>query len=357
LVVAGFLAAGAVRLVWLWAFRDNWDMGTYRQFAEFAPRGGGLYRDIVSYHFSPVFAFLLAGVAGIAPGIGMSFERGVGLVLLAADAISALLVYRIARGNLGRPPLPAAIAALLFFSNPVSVFVTGFHLQFDNLAILFLLGAIALARPEKNPLRPSVLALLSGSLLVKHVTWFHPLLFARGRLGWRKSIALAVPYLVFFAVSFLPYWNVLGVTAKRIFGYASLGEDYGTAMLTKVPGMPSWAPAAVFLLAIAIAVFAFRRMEIGRACLLLFLVILIFVPGVTEYYFVWPIALGSLYGGAGYALFTLLVSAFFLGSPDGLGLPIPHLPGWHGIWWGAVFWLLWELRRSSGTRPKAEARP
>jgi hypothetical protein len=345
-----------VRIGWLCAFRDNWDMGTYRQFVEFAPRGGGLYRDIISYHFSPVFAFLLAGVARIASGIGMSFEKAVGLVLLAADAVSALLVYRIARRNLGRPPFLAAGASLLFFSNPVSVFVTGFHLQFDNLAILFLLAAIALAR-EKDPLCPPVLAALSGSLLFKHVTWFHPLLFARGRLGWRKLLAVAVPYLVFFAVSFLPYWHVRHVTAQRIFGYSSLGEDYGTAMLTKVAGMPSWAPAVVFLMAIAVAVVAFRGMEIGRACLLLFLVLLIFVPGVAEYYFVWPIALGSLYGGAGYAVFTLLVSAFFLGSPDGLGFPIPHLPGWHGVWWGAVFWLLWELRRGSRSRSIVRAQP
>jgi hypothetical protein len=353
-VVGGFFAAGALRLAWLGAFRDNWDMATYRQFAEFAPRGGGLYRDIISYHFSPVFAFLLAAAAGIAPGIGISFEKAVGLVLIAGDAVSALLLYRIARWNLGRPPVPAALASLLFFANPVSVFVTGFHLQFDNLAILFLLAAIAVAQPGKDPLRPSVLALLSGSLLFKHVTWFHPLLFARGRLGWRKAFALAVPYLVFFAVTFLPYWSVVGVTARRIFGYSSLGEDYGAAMLSKVRGMPPWAPAALFLLAVGIGVVAFRRMEIGRACLLLFLVLLIFVPGIAEYYFVWPIALGSLYGGAGYALFTLLVSAFFLGSPDGLGLPIPHLPGWHGIWWGAVFWLLWELRRTRS--PKTEVR-
>ena len=46
---AGFLAAAILRLAWLAAFEDNWDMGTYRQFAEFAPRGAGLYRDIVSY--------------------------------------------------------------------------------------------------------------------------------------------------------------------------------------------------------------------------------------------------------------------------------------------------------------------
>ena len=69
------------------------------------------------------------------------------------------------------------------------------------------------------------------------------------------------------------------------------------------------------------------------------------------------LALGSLYGGAGYAVFTLVVSAFYLGSPDGLGLPIPHLPGWHGVWWGAVFWLLWELRRVQSPKSGVRSRP
>ena len=352
LLLAGFVAAAAVRIAWLAAFEDNWDMGTYRDFAAQAPRGSALYRDIVSYHFSPVFAFLVAGVASVATAFGFSFETGVGAVLLLADAAAAALVYRIARRNLERPFGAAAGAALLFFANPVSVLVTGFHVQFDNLAVLFLLAAIAFAGRresagrgaivgQRDPLRPSVLTALSASLLFKHVTWFHPLLFVRGRLGWR-SLRVAVPYLVFFA-SFLPYWSAREVAARRVFGYASLGEDYGLSMLGKI-GAPAWLAPLVFLAAIAGAVFAFRRLELARASLLLFLVMLVFIPGIAQYYFVWPIAFGSLYAGAGYAVFTLLFSAFFLGSPDGLGLGIPHLPGWHGMWWGAVFWLLWELR-------------
>jgi len=94
-----------------------------------------------------------------------------------------------------------------------------------------------------------------------------------------------------------------------------------------------------------------------RACLLLFLVLLVFLPGIAEYYFVWPIALGSLFGGPGYAVFTLVVSAFFLGSPDALGLALTHLPGWHGLWFGAVLWLLWELRRLQSPEGKGQSRP
>lgn len=56
------------------------------------------------------------------------------------------------------------------------------------------------------------------------------------------------------------------------------------------------------------------------------------------------VRLGALYGCSGYAVYTLSVSASFLRSRDGLALPLTHLPGRHGVWRGAVFWHLLELR-------------
>ncbi len=342
-----------MRLAWLGAFHDNWDMGTYRQFVEAAPRGGALYSE-APYHYSPLWAFVVLGVSNAAASIGVSFEKAVGALLLLTDAGTAYVLFRIARDRLGRGTQLAAGTALIFFANPASVFVTGFHVQWDNVAILFLLIAVWLAGREPHRRTGTSLA-LAASLLVKQVTFFHPLAFARGGSGRSRwfSREVLLPYGLFFA-SLLPYWGSRGAVLENVFRYRSLSEDYGTAMLRKLPGVPEWAPMAIFALATLAALFAFRRMEIGRACLLLFLVLLIFVPGVVEYYFVWPIALGALYGGAGYAVFTLVVSAFFLGSPDGLGLPIPHLPGWHGVWWSTVFWLLWELRRVRS--PKSEVR-
>jgi len=343
-LAAGFAATVAARGAWLCAFQDNWDMGAYRQFVKFAPRGGDLYRD-APYHYSPVWAFLLVGLSRAVSPVGIPFEKAVGSLLLLADAATAFLLFRIARDRLGRPSESAAGAALLFFSNPVSVFVTGFHLQWDNVAILCLVAAVWLA--GRKPERPASTAVaLAASLLVKHVTFFHPILFAQRARGRSRSLAFFLPYGAFFA-SFLLYWGARDAVFHGVFGYRSLSEDYGTAMLRKLPGVPDWALMAIFGVAVLGAVVLFRRLEIGRACLLLFLVILIFVPGVVEYYFVWPVALGSLFGGAGYAVYTLVVSAFFLGSPDAMNLPLRHLPGWHGIWWSAVFWLLWELRRDS----------
>ncbi len=339
-LIGGFAAAAALRLGYVAMSPGNWDTQSYAEVVRTLDSGGTLYRDTPRYNYSPVWAAVLRGLSRISP---VPLDRAVRGLLLLADGAGAWLLFRLARDVLGGSRERAAGAALLFFANPISVFASGFHAQFDGFAIVFLLAALWLA--GRRPAQPvAAAAALGASLLVKHVTAFHPLLFARRKEGRRLPLALVfAPYAVFLA-SFLPYWRERDAVFARVFGYGSLAEDYGTAMVRRLPGVPSWAPAAIFLVTTIASVFVLRRVELARAGLLLFLVMLVFLPGIAEYYFVWPIALGSLYPGAGYAVFTLLVAAFFLGSPDGLGLAIPHLPGWHGVWWGAVFWLAWEVR-------------
>lgn len=347
LLAAGFLLALVMRVAYLVSEHGNWDLDAYREVVRILEGGGELYRDTPRYNYSPAWAIVLRGLAFASGAMGVPLESGVGGLLLLADMFTAWLVFRIARDVLGRAIEAAAGAALLFFANPVSVFATGFHLQFDNLAVLFLLAAVwSISRTPARPARGfGTVVFLSASLLFKHVTYFHPLLFVRTRR--RPGLPLVAglaPYAVFFA-SFLPYLGSPGWVYERVFRYRSLSETYGASTLLDVTGVPRWVPTALFLAAAGFGIVAFRRLDVGRASLLLFLLLLVFLPGVAQYYFVWPIALGALYGGAGYAVYTLLVSAFFLGSPDGLALPLTHLPGWHGVWWGAVLWLLLELRR------------
>ena len=78
--------------------------------------------------------------------------------------------------------------------------ISSYHLQFDNLAILLLLTAVVLFERAKE--LPAALA-LAASLLIKHVTVLHPLLFRR-QPGWRGLLPVALPYAVFVA-AFLPY--------------------------------------------------------------------------------------------------------------------------------------------------------
>ena len=336
----GFLVAALLRIIFLRAFAGNFDVGSYEIVASIIRAGGRLYEETDRYRYSPIWAFALGGFGWLARSLGCSLALIVGTVLNLGDLLTARVLFEL--GGRGRRGLSAA---LLFFLNPVSIFVSSYRLSFDNLSILFLLLAVYGSRRSASKI--AVTSLLSVSFLLKHITAFFPPLFVgSGKRRGLPMLAAMAPYGIFLA-SFLPFWRSWPAIYRNVFQYRGGIEEYGVGILRAVTAIPSWAPSALFLAAMVSAVIVLRRLELTRACLMLFLVMLIFTPGVCEYYFVWPIALGSLYGGAGYFVYTTVVSSFFLGSPDGLRLELRHLPGWQGVWWSLVFWYAWEQRRLS----------
>lgn len=333
-----FFAAAGIRLLALESFPGNYDTRSYEEVLAVLERGGDLYRDTVRYNYSPVWSFILRGAQALAAWIGSDLRFAVGLLLFAVDALTAVLLYRIAasRGDRRRALFPA----LLFFANPVSMLISSAHGQFDNISILFLLLAVFFAGGSSP--RPShTLASLSASLLVKHITWFHPLLFARR--GSRQAFVVGLTPYVVFALSFLPYWRSWPGIRAHVISYRGLGGLYGVELLDRLPGAPFWLPDAVFGAAVILSLFLLRRVEVARASLLLFLVLLIFTPGIGVQYFVWPIALGALFSGPGYLLYTAVTAVFFLQAGPG-GSDASFGPTWHGPWLAAVVWLLWEIR-------------
>jgi len=340
-----FALAIVLRLTLLLGFSGNYDTASYEEVITILERGGDLYADTDRYNYSPVWSLVLRSAQALSEVIGSDLAVAVGLLLLLADGLTAAVLFRIAAARRGRSA--GLGAALLFFANPVSVLISSAHGLFDNLSILFLLLAL-LAAQGRPARRVPILAALSASLLVKHVTAFHPLLFTRRReRGGAGLGAAVVPYLV-FALSFLPYLASFQSIRSHVLEHSGLRGLYGSDALLLIPGVPDWVPMAVFVLAAGLAVFVFRNIELGRASLLLFLVILIFAPGISCQYFVWPIALGSLYPGPGYLLYSVVASASILhlsrpsGGEDAFG------PGWFGPWWAAIVWLLFELRRFRG---------
>jgi hypothetical protein len=287
--------------------------------------------------------------------LGFSLARAVTSLLLVVDAATAAVLYRILRER-GRAAGRAAVGAALFFANPVSILCSSHRGMFDDVAILFLvLAALEIERAREATPRASLAA--GASLVVKHVAWFHPLLLA-GRNGKRltlRGVALVLlPYALFLA-SFLPYAGSFAAIRKNVLAHRSMAEPYGIGILSF---LPEWGARALFVAAALAAALWLRaaRVEFARACTMLFLVVLIFLPGVTPYYFVWPIALGALSPGAGFAVYTAMVALFDIHSPDVIGLELPHLPGWSGPWWAAVFWLLWEIRALGREKRAAAAR-
>lgn len=344
IIAAGFLVALAVRLALLFNFPGNFDSESYRVVASIAERGGDLYAETDRYNYSPVWAVILRGLDRARAALKLDLTRAVGLTLTAADLATGALLYLLARRR--SVPRRAALVALLFFANPVSVLLSSFHGQFDNLSILFLLASILVAGKEgiRGPL---TVASLSLSLCLKHVTWFHPLLFAWRRRRGFSLAAATVPYVVLLS-SFLPYWPSWRNILDHVFLYRGLPRRYGLdVLLLLFPGMPSWVLTALLLVAMLVALVVLARVEILRASLLLFLVQLIFLPGIARQYCVWPVALGALFPSAGYFVYTLVATGFLVG----------WLPAWNGIWWAAIGWLLWEVFALSRRRVLATDSP
>ena len=319
-VVAGLLAALAARVLLLRAFSRKLRRRVVRRRGrDPSPGRRPLPRD-ARYNYSPVWAHVAprarrASRAGSAARSATSLG-GFLLVVDAADGGRALPPRRGRAAGRGGGACSSSL-------NPVSVFVSSFHLQFDNVAILLLLCALLWARRLPVTRAATVAVALGVAARQAH----HGLLSAalprvapgaRVRSRWRPPCRTRSSRRRFCRTG--ARWP--GVR-QNVLGYREplRGLRRGDAA-RDLPGVPRWVPGG----ALRGRGRSRRSRCCGavpreRACLMLFLVMLLFAPGICEYYFVWPIALGALFGGAGFAVYTVVVAAFFLGSPDGLGLP------------------------------------
>jgi hypothetical protein len=344
-------AALLLRALLLIQFRENPDIEAYRETASIAARGGLVWAETARYNYSPVWAWTLKGLSHASQATGIPLITLVLGLLQLGDLATAVLLFALGRKRLRLSPGKAAGAAALFYANPISIFATSLRGMFDNLAIVFALLALYAVSAER-PRRLVATGWFSLSLLVKHIAWFHPLLLAVRRRSDRIGPTALLSYAVFL-LSFVPYLAAAPQIEQNVFRYRSMGEPWGTEFLRFVPGFPTWGTTVIFVAAAFTAVLLLTRVEILRASLMLFLTSLLFLPGITPYYLVWPIALGSLFGGAGYAAYTVVAAGLFLASPDGLGVEFAHLPGWGGTWFAAAFWLLWEVRGLPRSSPRS----
>ena len=347
-----FLLILVLRIAIAAQFRGNFDSDSYLIVADAVLSGENVYQVTDRYNYSPVWSYVVAALWFVSrPNFGL-FVLLAGLLQVAVDVATAGLLLRLARDRMHRAPEEARRAALLFFSNPISVLISCAHGQFDGLSILFLLAALwAAMGPERPGRRAGVAGFLTLSILIKHITVFHPLVFwRRVRPGGLTAGLLAVPYAV-FALSFVPFLSALPAIAGNVFLYGpGLSGRYSwrVAPIESVLGFSPGQFGYLALLAGAVAgaVWFGRRLALPRACLLLSLALLVFQPSFGSQYYVWPVALGSLYASPGYALCATAAALFESGSDQSLALPWPFAVRRVVVWLTALLWLAMEFRRS-----------
>ena len=335
LVFGAIIVLGAaVRLDLAWKSPPSIDLESYGIVADLVRRGQPLYEGTHRYNYSPIWSWVVTGVDAASRATGLSFAGLTRTVLAAGDLGVAALIFFLARRTRVVRPWPAAA---LVAANPLLIWASSVQGQFDNLAVLLLLAALLAATARRSA------PLLLLSVTVKQVTALHPLLWLK-----RRSDAPAV--LAVYAGSaalFLPYAGQWRAIRDHVLLYRAVPRSYGFSELVLYDARWALPVAAAALLAASAAAWRLRYQEPARASLFVFLVLLFLAPGLGAQYFVWPLALGALFGGAGYVLTTAAALAWTLGSHYGWPGGGQFLG--HVAWLSVAFWGVREARGLFGT--------
>jgi hypothetical protein len=319
----------------------NYDMDSWRIVAEVMRHGGNVYAETDRYNYGPVWFLILRGLgllSGNSPA-GLHYLV-VGFLSLADAGICWLLCRRAGR-----------LAGILFFLNPISILVTGYHCQFDNLAVLIALGAVLrFGEDFDQPLnRPKMLGLLllGFSLMTKHIFFMFPLWLAVKQRGLGpKAVILLVPAAVFL-LGFAPYWagGQAGIL-DHVFRYQSAQNGYFFKLI--VPQFIQFAGDRNLMWYVMLMVFAFVcRRRNGFASLLIYTGALVaFSPSITNHYMAIPVALAAVFPSGPFLLYTVACVVHL--CMDSRGLHLGSGPAWGCEDLGvlslncALAWLLWR---------------
>jgi len=176
------------------------DMDSWQTVAKLVEQGKNVYASTNVYNFAPgwlLILHVLDMLAGHNPVVFRYFVAG--FLSLGDVGIFVILWHRFGK-----------LASCWFLLNPISVIISGYQNNFDNLAILLGLVAVLLMGDdfERFVNRRKLLGLfiLGLSLVVKHVFFAFPFWLAVKQKGlWQKLLVVLIPVSV-FAMSFVPYW-------------------------------------------------------------------------------------------------------------------------------------------------------
>lgn len=199
-----------------------------------------IYANSNRYNYGPVKVYMLGAIKTIGKRMGhldfKSFHKDIAFTLGIIDCLIFFTIWH----------LFGLLSASLYISSPISVLISGYHSQHDNLAILFALIAWIFylkSQKVKNHKYYFLSAIIFGiSLATKHILYLFPvwIIFTKDKQGrnFLKKIKFAfIAYSTFFAsfgIELIRHQAELKNTLKgiitNVFEYKSI---YGRSFYVK----------------------------------------------------------------------------------------------------------------------------
>jgi uncharacterized protein Usg len=299
-LLPGVLILGLAARFFLVTFGHNYDLDSYTIVAEIVDRGGNVYAATPRYNYAPIWFNILHGLNQLASHDQNIFHYLVTGFLSLADVGIFYFLWR-AFGKM---------AACFFFLNPISIIITGYHCQFDNLAILLgLLGVRVMGEDFDRPMNKRKLTgllILGLSLTAKHLLFAFPFWLAIKQKGfWQKCIIVVVPTACFL-FSFIPYWHEgkSGII-HNVFLYQSIPSEYFYKYFVPMGIQFTSSSQAIWYLMLGLFAFIYRKKNAVESLLFYTAVLVAASPAMANQYLAIPVSFVSTYVNPFTLLYTI----------------------------------------------------
>ncbi len=271
------------------AWGHNFDWASYCIVGEIAARFGNVYAETARYNYGPVFMCIQGMLYELARGggdyrellyrvlmVGVLTAADVGIMLFLAEKYS---VYK----------------ALIFFLNPISIIITGYHNQFDNIAIFLALCTLYFYNEEKHFNRRDIgfVLLFTLCLTLKHILFLIPVfLLMRPNLCFKKKMIYAcVPPSIFIA-SFVPFTiNEKGLQGivNNVFLYRSFNNFPLLHKLLDALSVPTSCWFVLYIFFMSVIAFVTRKYDYEKQMFIYLIAMVAFSSAVANQYLVIPL--------------------------------------------------------------------
>jgi hypothetical protein len=279
----------------------DYDMDSWQIMADIADRGDNVYASTERYNFAPGWFHILHVLNVLAGHNPHIFRYLVAGFLGLGDTGIFFILWR----QFGR------LAASWFFLNPISIIVSGYQCNFDNLAILLgLLAVLVMGDEFDRPINRRKffgLFVLGLSLVIKHVFFAFPFWLAVKQKGLlQKLVVILVPIFI-FALSFVPYWSAgsQGIILN-VFLYRSYTTEFFYRMFLPQFVQYMFSSQTVWFLLLVIFAFIYRQKNTIEYLLLYTCVLVAASPANINEYLAIPVPFVATHLNP----FTILYTAF-----------------------------------------------
>ena len=313
----------------------NYDFESYCIVGEISGHFRNVYAETHRYNYGPIF-LVIQGILYRIATLLSNWEPAYRVMMISTLTLADLWIACFVANRYD------VKKALLFFLNPVSIIITGYHNQFDNIAILLALLSIPFYNEDERFGKRDWLfvGLLSLSLITKHILFILPLflLLKKGLPLKKKLVYVAVPPLCFL-ISFVPFAlqnsDAFHGILQNVFFYKSFNNSPLLLPLLRLIRFPMQYSILLFGLGMALLAFFIRRQPYEKQLLAYLIAMVALSSAIANQYLAIPlVALVVLDTGFWKYLYLAATTVYLALEYNGLGLleklVLKYFPTWMG---------------------------